>query len=100
MDQLSKLFGSVFGLAAFAVAVVGGIAAGNAAPRVLMTALVSMMVCYFVGTLLGMIAERTVAEHASGYAEARSIPSIPKAEVAQRAGVEGVDKVREIGRAG
>jgi hypothetical protein len=89
VDQLSKLFGSIFGLSAF-----------NAASRIVTIALISMMVCYVVGTLLGMIAERIVAEHARGYADARTIPVVTKEEVEQASVAESVDKVREVGRAG
>lgn len=77
MDQLSKLFGSVFGLAAFAVAVIAGLSVGNAPSQVLFKAIVCMMICYVVGTLLGLIAERTVAEQARAYAGQRAIPEVP-----------------------
>lgn len=100
MNQLSKLFGSVFGLSAFAVAVFAGISSGNGASQVLVNAIVCMLICYAVGTLLGMIAERTVAEHASGYAAARTIPPMPKATAQKESSAQGSEMVKDEGRTG
>lgn len=100
MNQLSKLFGSVFGLSAFSVAVIAGISSGNGASQVLLNAIVCMMICYVVGTMLGMIAERTVAEHASGYAAARTIPTMPKVTAQPESSTAGSQNEKEALRTG
>lgn len=83
MISPGKVVAGSFGLSAFAVAVIAGLGAGNTASDVLIRALVAMVVCYFIGTLLGGVGERTVSEHVRQYIEgrvvpdARSVPSVP-----------------------
>ena len=52
-----------FALAAFAVAIVAGLASGNAAQSVLTRALLAMIVCYPIGFAVGLIALQLVNEH-------------------------------------
>jgi putative Mn2+ efflux pump MntP len=59
----SKVIASVFALSAFAVAVVAGLAGGNAADRVLMVAIGSMFLCHVVGMVVGAVGEWVVNEH-------------------------------------
>ena len=52
--------GGSFALAAFAVAIVAGLASGNPAASVLLRALLAMLICYPVGMTVGLIAQRIV----------------------------------------
>ena len=63
-----------FALAAFAVAVVAGLASGNAAASVLGRAIAAMVVCYPVGLAVGYIAQRIVGEHIEAHKEAHPAP--------------------------
>ena len=49
-----------FGLAAFAVAIIAGLASGNAASSILLRALMAMVICYPVGLAVGLVAQRIV----------------------------------------
>lgn len=59
----SKVIASIFALAAFAVAIVAGLGAGNTPARVLATAVGAMIVCQVVGLCVGAVGERIVNEH-------------------------------------
>lgn len=62
-SEPAKVVASVFALAAFAVAIVAGLAAQNTPARVLGTALVAMLLCHITGLFVGAIAERVVTDH-------------------------------------
>jgi hypothetical protein len=57
----SKVIAACFALAAFAVAIFAGLATSNPAGDVLLRAVVSMIVCYPVGTVAGLICQRVIA---------------------------------------
>lgn len=59
----TRVMAGSFGLTAFAVAVIAGLAAGNTASHILLQAIVSMLVCHVVGLILGGLAEHVVREH-------------------------------------
>jgi hypothetical protein len=59
----AKTIASVFALAAFAVAIIAGLSAGNTPARVLGTALAAMLVCHIMGLVVGAVGERVVIEH-------------------------------------
>jgi hypothetical protein len=63
-----------FALAAFAVAVLAGLASGNAAASVLMRAVIAMIACYPVGLAAGVIAQRLVLEHVEAHRRANPEP--------------------------
>ena len=52
-----------FAMAAFAVAILAGLASGNAATSVLLRAVGAMLVCYPIGLAAGGVAQRLVQEH-------------------------------------
>jgi hypothetical protein len=54
--------GACCGLGAFAIALVAGMGADNPGDVILFRAIISMLVCQFVGIGLGMIVERVVNE--------------------------------------
>lgn len=58
------------GLAAFFIAVLSGLMVDNPADVILGRALVAMIVCCVMGSVLGSMAERAVSEHLSERAEA------------------------------
>ena len=59
----SRMIAAIFALAAFVVAVIAGLAAGNPASRVLMVAIMGLIVCYALGSVAGAIGEWVVSEH-------------------------------------
>jgi hypothetical protein len=61
--RAGRTIGGCFALAAFAVAVISGLGAGNAASLVLLRAILAMLVCYPVGLLIGMICTHVVDSH-------------------------------------
>lgn len=50
----------VMSLAAFATAVVAGVAAGNGATTVIVRALVALVVCYPLGLIAGLVVSRAI----------------------------------------
>lgn len=77
MESPSKIFAAVLALTAFAVAIVSGLANGAADPEILSHAIFSMIVCYPVGLVLGVVAGHAVDEHISGYVKQHPVPKIP-----------------------
>ncbi|MHC4949233.1 MAG: hypothetical protein ACYTG1_13425 [Planctomycetota bacterium] len=59
-----RIVGGCLALAAFAVAILSGLASGNEAASVLVRAVVAMIACYPVGMVLGLVAGRVIEEHA------------------------------------
>jgi len=67
VEAPSKLFAAVLGLTAFAIAVASGLLSGHPGQEVLTRAIVSMVVCYPVGSVLGAVAGRAIAEFTGRY---------------------------------
>jgi hypothetical protein len=61
----AKVIACVFALAAFAVAIIAGLSAGNNAARVLGSALAAMLICHIMGLVIGAIGHLVVTEHLS-----------------------------------
>ena len=76
MGIATKTLASVLALSAFVTAIVAGGFAGNPAPHVLKIAIISMIVCYFVGVLVGMVSEHAVMEYIGAYRRANRVPDI------------------------
>ncbi len=57
------VLGGCFAMAAFAVAVVAGLARDNTPSAILLRAVIAMIVCYPVGMLVGMMCLRVLQEH-------------------------------------
>ena len=70
----TKVIAAIFALAGFAVAVIAGLAAGNASSRVLVCALTGMLVCHMLGLGVGAIGERIVSDHLGTYRAGRPVP--------------------------
>lgn len=62
-----KSIAACFGFAAFAVAIISGLAAGRTLQEILGGAIASLFVCFIVGSVVGLVGERTVQEAASRY---------------------------------
>lgn len=75
MKSLTKVIAGVLGLAGFGVAVIAGLAAGNAPTDVLVRALAAMAICHVLGLVIGSIGERTVNEYVESYAALRVEPA-------------------------
>jgi hypothetical protein len=61
-------------MAAFAVAIVSGLAAGNETSSILLRSLMAMVLCYPVGLIAGLISERTVDDHARAHRKNNPVP--------------------------
>ncbi len=72
-EQPTKVIAGSLGLTAFAIAVVAGLFAGNESTEILIRALISMLLCYVLGLVLGAIGERTIEEHIRDYIAARPV---------------------------
>lgn len=62
-----KSIAACFGFAAFAVAIVSGLAAGRTLQEILGGAIASLFVCFVIGIVVGVIGERAVQEAATRY---------------------------------
>lgn len=64
-------------MAAFAVAVVAGLAGGNETSSILMRSLMAMVLCYPLGLIVGLICERVVDEQARAHQARHPMPGMP-----------------------
>lgn len=74
---LTKVIAACCGLAAFAIAMVAGLAADNPGEVVLLRALGSMVVCQILGVALGTIVERVVEDSIESHKLTRSASQGP-----------------------
>lgn len=72
---LTKTVGVCFGLAAFAIATLVGLVAGNAAADVLARALASMFVCYLIGMAVGFAFDHVAQERDAAHRGENPVPS-------------------------
>ena len=68
----------LFALAAFAVAIMAGLASGNPAQSVLMRALLAMVLCYPVGLAVGLIAQQLVQDHVEAHRASHPADELPE----------------------
>jgi hypothetical protein len=93
-----QVVGSCFALAAFAVAIIAGLAAGNDAMLILFHAAVVLVMAHPVGLAAGLMMQRIVRDHLAGVrsAEAGSaMPSAPQRSAAP-AGVAAENEVATV----
>ena len=69
-----KMIAGCFSLAAFGVAVVAGLASDNPVMMILVRALVSMLLCYPIGWIIGLICQRIISEHIRQHQQAHPVP--------------------------
>ena len=86
--ETAKVIASIFALAAFAVALIAGLAVQNSPLKVLGTAVLAMVLCHLIGLAVGAVGERVVNEHVSKVRAAEPIPDVKGkgAPVAETAG--------------
>lgn len=65
----SKVIAGCFAMAAFAVAVLAGLAGGNSAVSILIRALIALICCYPIGLMIGMICQRVMTDHIQAHRE-------------------------------
>jgi hypothetical protein len=61
--ETGRVIAACFALAAFAVAIIAGLAGGAGTAQVLLRAVIAMMLCYPVGWVAGMVCERVIRAH-------------------------------------
>ena len=66
----SRVVAGCFGLTAFVVAIVAGLAAHNPTLTILGRALIAMILCYPLGLVVGMLCQRVVRMHEEQVASA------------------------------
>lgn len=69
-----RVIAGAFGMTAFAVAIISGLAVNNPASDILYRALISMVTCYAIGLIIGIVGEYVIQEHMRQYREAEPIP--------------------------
>ncbi len=79
-----------FALAAFAVAIVAGLAAGNPPHSVLWRAMVALVVCYPAGLAVGLVAQHIVDQHIEGHRAAN--PDTPPGDEFEDDAMPNVDE--------
>jgi hypothetical protein len=80
-----KVVAACFALAAFAVAIVAGLANDNPATSILVRGLTAMFVCYPLGLIVGMVCERVVSAHVQAHQDANPVPESSNATSASPA---------------
>lgn len=70
----ARLIATCFALVAFAAATAVGLAADNPAGTILKRALIAMLICWFIGRLVGQVAQRAVQDHIDAYKVENPIP--------------------------
>jgi len=75
MGIVSRVMAGCVSMAAFAVAIIAGMAGGNPAVLVLGRALIAMVVCYPVGLIVGFVCERVIAMHGKDVEQQNPLPT-------------------------
>lgn len=70
----ARLIATSFALISFACAVVVGAVADNAAGVIIWRAILTMIVCYFIGSVVGSFAQRILDKHIAAYKHANPFP--------------------------
>lgn len=76
MKDATRLIATILAFAAFAISCVAGVLAHNSSNVVLYRSLTAMVLCYFVGLGIGLVAQVVVRQHAEQYARENPIPEI------------------------
>ena len=72
--RVSNVVAGCFAIAAFAIALIAGVAGGNPTGGVLTRAMISMIVCYPIGLIIGLICERVVDNHLREHRAQHPVP--------------------------
>ena len=68
------MIASCFALVSFAAAIVVGMHAGNSTPTILFRASCTLIVCWFIGYVVGSVAQWAILDHLSRYKQQNPIP--------------------------
>ncbi|MCZ6836934.1 MAG: hypothetical protein O7G85_14250 [Planctomycetota bacterium] len=75
---ISRVIAGCFGLAAFGIALVTGLASENPATIILTRAIFAMVVCYPIGWIVGLLCQRIIDDHIKAHKQAN--PAIDSLE--------------------
>ena len=78
--NVSRVIAGCFSLAAFATAIVAGLASGNGAASVLVRASIAMFICYPLGLIIGAICQRIVSEYVRTHCQAHPMQETPSGD--------------------
>ena len=70
----AKVIAGCFALSAFAVAILSGLTSDNTTAQILQRAVISMIVCYPVGLIVGIVCERVIVSHIREHERANPVP--------------------------
>ncbi len=70
----ARVIASCFSLACFAAAIVVGIHAGNSPQTVLLRASLVMVICWPIGYLVGLVAQRAIIDQINRYKQEHPLP--------------------------
>ncbi|RMH13426.1 MAG: hypothetical protein D6695_04025 [Planctomycetota bacterium] len=73
MEPVAKIVAASLGLCGFVVSVISGLAVENMGTSILSRALVVMLVCYWVGMILGTAGRRCIEEFLENYRKQRPV---------------------------
>lgn len=73
----ARVIATCFALLSFAAAIVVGIGAGNSTSTILFRSICVMIICWFIGRLVGAVAQWAILDHIKQYKEQHPIPEEP-----------------------
>src|SRR5690606_2980096 len=96
----AKVIATCFALASFAATLFIGMAVGNSSETTLKRAIGVMLVCWFIGAVVGRVMQRSIDEHIERYKQAHPIvddydPEASEANVAGLAAAKTRPRVDE-----
>lgn len=74
---ITRVTAACLALAAFSIALIAGLAAGNPTSDILLRALVALACCFILGLAIGLIAERMIGDHIARDAAVSQVESAP-----------------------
>lgn len=79
MDRRSpgRIIAGCFALSGFAVAIFASLGAGAGTDTILLRGILALVACAAVGSIIGMVAERCIAEGFAEYAARNAVPEPP-----------------------
>ncbi len=76
----SRVIATCFALVGFAGSIVVGIAAGNDLTAILLRAMLVMVGCFAIGTVIGAVLQHTIDQHIEQHKRDNPIPGQPGSE--------------------
>jgi hypothetical protein len=85
-----------FALAAFAVAVVAGLAGGNTPSSILVRALIAMIACYPLGLMIGLVCQHVIEQHGKATAGANAVPGPATGSSPAEQNVQSAEEAEDV----